>query len=471
LSQVISSNILAGLNPQQLEAVTLAHLSALILAGAGSGKTRVLTTRVAWLIQTGQVSPHGILAVTFTNKASREMLTRISAMLPINTRGMWVGTFHGLCNRMLRAHHRDAGLPQTFQILDTQDQLALIKRLLKGLNVDEEKYPPRDLQYFISGNKEAGRRASSVEAYDEHSKRLIELYAEYDRQCNREGVVDFAELLLRCFELLSRNEILREHYRRRFSHILVDEFQDTNRLQYLWLKLLAATDNAIFAVGDDDQSIYAFRGASAQNMFEFDREFAHGRVIKLEQNYRSQGKSGRRQRADPSQPASPGQELWTGAGEGEPLRFYQAPSDVDEAAFIVQEVKACAARRTAVEMALLYRSNAQSRVLGTRPVQCRPGLSRVWRLCALRAAESSALFHLRLAANPKTMAFLRVVNLPARGSGQPRPGAAARRGARAKVSAYGRRRRQPADREAGQGSRVCSAHRRFWQDCLGRHCG
>jgi len=286
---VISSNILAGLNPQQLQAVTLPHQSALILAGAGSGKTRVLSTRIVWLIQTGQVSPHGLLAVTFTNKAAREMLTRISAMLPINTRGMWVGTFHGLCNRMLRAHYRDARLPQTFQILDTQDQLALIKRLLKSLNVDEERYPPRDLQYFISGHKEAGRRAAAVEAYDEHSKRLIELYAQYDQQCNREGVVDFAELLLRSFELLTRNEILREHYRRRFSHILVDEFQDTNRLQYLWLKLLAGPDNAIFAVGDDDQSIYAFRGASSQNMFEFEREFAQGRVIKLEQNYRSHG--------------------------------------------------------------------------------------------------------------------------------------------------------------------------------------
>jgi DNA helicase II / ATP-dependent DNA helicase PcrA len=421
LSQVISSNILAGLNPQQLEAVTLPHLSALILAGAGSGKTRVLTTRIAWLIQTGQVSPHGILAVTFTNKASREMLTRISAMLPISTRGMWVGTFHGLCNRMLRAHHRDAGLPQTFQILDTQDQLALIKRLLKGLNVDEEKYPPRDLQYFISGNKEAGRRASSVEAYDEHSKRLIELYAEYDRQCNREGVVDFAELLLRCFELLSRNEILREHYRRRFSHILVDEFQDTNRLQYLWLKLLAGAGNAIFAVGDDDQSIYAFRGASAQNMFEFEREFAHGRVIKLEQNYRSQGNILDAANAlIHHNQRRLGKELWTDAGEGEPLRFYEAPSDVDEGAFIVQEVKSLRGEGMRLsEMALLYRSNAQSRVL--EHALFNAGLAyRVYG--GLRFFERQevkhALAYLRLAANPEDDgAFLRVVNLPARGVG------------------------------------------------------
>jgi DNA helicase-2/ATP-dependent DNA helicase PcrA len=418
---VISSNILAGLNPQQLQAVTLPHQSALILAGAGSGKTRVLTTRIVWLIQTGQVSPHGLLAVTFTNKAAREMLTRISAMLPINTRGMWVGTFHGLCNRMLRAHYRDAGLPQTFQILDTQDQLALIKRLLKSLNVDEERYPPRDLQYFISGHKEAGRRAAAVEAYDEHSKRLIELYAQYDQQCNREGVVDFAELLLRSFELLTRNEILREHYRRRFSHILVDEFQDTNRLQYLWLKLLAGPDNAIFAVGDDDQSIYAFRGASSQNMFEFEREFAQGRVIKLEQNYRSHGNilDAANALIDHNQRRL-GKDLWTDAGEGEPLRAYEAPTDVDEASFIVQEVRSLRGEGTRLsDIAMLYRSNAQSRVL--EHALFNAGLAyRVYG--GLRFFERQeikhALAYLRLVASPDDDgAFLRVVNLPARGIG------------------------------------------------------
>jgi DNA helicase-2/ATP-dependent DNA helicase PcrA len=418
---VISSNILAGLNPQQLQAVTLPHQSALILAGAGSGKTRVLTTRIVWLIQTGQVSPHGLLAVTFTNKAAREMLTRISAMLPIKTRGMWVGTFHGLCNRMLRAHYRDAGLPQTFQILDTQDQLALIKRLLKSLNVDEERYPPRDLQYFISGHKEAGRRAAAVEAYDEHSKRLIELYAQYDQQCNREGVVDFAELLLRSFELLTRNEILREHYRRRFSHILVDEFQDTNRLQYLWLKLLAGPDNAIFAVGDDDQSIYAFRGASSQNMFEFEREFAQGRVIKLEQNYRSHGNilDAANALINHNQRRL-GKDLWTDAGEGEPLRAYEAPTDVDEASFIVQEVRSLRGEGTRLsDIAMLYRSNAQSRVL--EHALFNAGLAyRVYG--GLRFFERQeikhALAYLRLVASPDDDgAFLRVVNLPARGIG------------------------------------------------------
>src|SRR5262252_226241 len=238
----MSSDFLSGLNERQLEAVTLPHQSALILAGAGSGKTRVLTTRIAWLIQTGQVSPAGLIAVTFTNKAAKEMLTRISAMLPINTRGMWVGTFHGLCNRLLRTHYREAELPQLFQILDSGDQQSLIKRLAKAQGIDEEKYPPRQLQNFINNCKEAGLRANAVEAGDEFTRRMVAFYADYDAQCNREGVVDFAELLLRTFELLSRNANLLEHYRRRFRYILVDEFQDTNKLQYRWIKLLAGEE-------------------------------------------------------------------------------------------------------------------------------------------------------------------------------------------------------------------------------------
>jgi DNA helicase-2/ATP-dependent DNA helicase PcrA len=248
-------SLLENLNPEQLAAVTLPDQSALILAGAGSGKTRVLTTRVAWLIQTGNVSPNGVLAVTFTNKAAKEMLTRISAMLPINIRGMWVGTFHGLCNRLLRAHYRDAGLPQLFQILDSQDQHAAVKRVLKALSVDEDRFPAREAQHFINAAKEEGKRARDAEVTDEITRRYAEIHAAYDEQCQREGVVDFAELLLRTYELLSRNEILREHYRNRFRHILVDEFQDTNRLQYRWLKLLAGPKNIVFAVGDDDQCL------------------------------------------------------------------------------------------------------------------------------------------------------------------------------------------------------------------------
>ena len=418
---MLGNQILAGLNPQQLAAVTLPHESALILAGAGSGKTRVLTTRIAWLIQTGQISPHGLMAVTFTNKASREMLVRISAMLPINTRGMWVGTFHGLCNRLLRTHFRDAGLPQTFQILDSQDQLALIKRLMKGLNVDDEKYPPRDLQYFINGHKEGGRRAPQVEAHDDRTQRQNELYAEYDKQCNREGVVDFAELMLRCFELLQRNEVLRNHYQQRFSHILVDEFQDTNPLQFRWLTLLAGPENAIFAVGDDDQSIYAFRGASSKNMFAFERDFAKGRVIKLEQNYRSQGNILDAANALIRHNRSRlGKELWTAEGQGEPLRLYEAATDTEEASFIVDEVKSLRSEGTPLsEIALLYRSNAQSRVLehalfnASLPYRVYGGL-RFFE----RQEIKHALAYLRLVANPEDDgALLRVINLPTRGIG------------------------------------------------------
>ena len=303
--------MLDKLNPEQRAAVTLPSESALILAGAGSGKTRVLTTRIAWLLQTGQVSPGGLLAVTFTNKAAKEMLLRLSAMLPVNVRGMWIGTFHGLCNRFLRLHYKQANLPQSFQILDTQDQLSAIKRLCKQFNVDEERYPPKQLQWFIAGCKEDGLRAKDVvqshRTPDEALKKKIELYQLYEDQCQREGVVDFGELMLRSYELLRDSAPLREHYQRRFRHILIDEFQDTNKLQYAWIKMFAghtrpdgaggntlpgngvfeAADNTVFAVGDDDQSIYAFRGARVGNMADFVREFDVRHQIKLEENYRS----------------------------------------------------------------------------------------------------------------------------------------------------------------------------------------
>jgi DNA helicase-2/ATP-dependent DNA helicase PcrA len=417
----MSPDFLSGLNERQLEAVTAPHQSALILAGAGSGKTRVLTTRVAWLIETGQASPHGLIAVTFTNKAAKEMLTRISAMLPINTRGMWVGTFHGLCNRMLRAHHREAGLPQLFQILDTQDQLSLIKRLLKTLNVDEERFPPRQVQWFVAAAKDEGLRAPQVEAHDEFTRRMKDIYAAYDEQCNREGVVDFAELLLRSYELLARDETLRAHYRARFRHILVDEFQDTNRLQYAWLKQLAGRDNAIFAVGDDDQSIYRFRGASAANMQDLQKDFAIERVIKLEQNYRSHGHildaanaliGHNRRRL--------GKNLWTAESKGEPLRVFEAVTDLDEAAFVVEEARALRAAGVALaSIGVLYRSNAQSRVLehaifsAGMPYRVYGGL-RFFE----RQEVKHALAYLRLIANPDDDgALTRVINFPARGIG------------------------------------------------------
>src|SRR6195952_2649271 len=266
-----TDRLLRNLNPEQLAAVTLPARPALILAGAGSGKTRVLTTRIAWLLQTGQVSPGGILAVTFTNKAAKEMTARLTAMLPVNVRGMWIGTFHGLCNRFLRAHWKLANLPSTFQILDTQDQLSAIKRLMKQYAVDDERFPAKQTQWFIAGAKEDGLRPRDVEIRSDDDRKKVELYQLYEEQCQREGVVDFGELMLRSYELLRDNDPVREHYQRRFRHILIDEFQDTNKLQYAWIKMLSGhtvggqftpnPNNSVIAVGDDDQSIYAFRGA------------------------------------------------------------------------------------------------------------------------------------------------------------------------------------------------------------------
>ena len=413
------------LNPEQHAAVTLPAENALILAGAGSGKTRVLTTRIAWLISTGQVSPAGILAVTFTNKAAKEMLARLSAQLPIPVRGMWIGTFHGLCNRFLRAHWREAGLPQTFQILDIQDQLSAIKRLLKALNVDTERHPPKQVQWFINGAKDGGLRPGDVEVRDQQSRQLAEIYLAYEAQCTRDGVADFAELMLRSYEILRDNAAIRTHYRQRFRHILVDEFQDTNRLQYQWLKLLAGPDDAqggcVFAVGDDDQSIYAFRGAHAGNMDDYQREFHVRHLIKLERNYRSHGhildtantliaNNARRL----------GKNLSTEAGAGEPVRVFEAPSDYAEAQWLIEEIRQLLRDGLAhSEIAVLYRSNAQSRVIeGTLfnaglPYRVYGGL-RFFE----RAEVKHALAYLRLLDNPQDdTAFLRVVNFPARGIG------------------------------------------------------
>ena len=414
-------DLLKNLNDEQLAAVTLPSQHAMILAGAGSGKTRVLTTRIAWLISTGQVSPQSVMAVTFTNKSAKEMLSRLSAALPINPRGMWVGTFHGLCNRFLRAHHRDAALPATFQILDSSDQLSAIKRLLKLNNIDDEKYPAKNLMYFINHAKEEGLRASEVEANDDYNRKFVELYAAYDDQCQREGVVDFSELLLRTYELMHRNLPLRRHYQQRFRHILIDEFQDTNNLQYKWLKLMAGEGNALFAVGDDDQSIYAFRGANIGNMAAFEREFNVQNLIRLEQNYRSQGnilscanelitKNSRRL----------GKNLWTDAGEGEPVRIYEAITDLQESSWLIEELKGLINEgRMRSSMAVLYRSNAQSRVIEHALFSA--GIAyRVYggQRFFDRAEVKHALAYLRLMENPDDdTAFLRVVNFPARGIG------------------------------------------------------
>ena len=419
----VDSRLLQGLNPEQLAAVTLPAVPSLILAGAGSGKTRVLTTRIAWLLQTGQVSPGGVLGVTFTNKAAKEMLMRLSAMLPVAVRGMWIGTFHGLCNRFLRAHWKLAGLSQGFQILDSSDQLSAVKRVIKAMQLDEERFVPKQVTWFIAGSKEEGKRPRDVELRDEQTRKMVEIYQAYDDQCQREGVVDFAELMLRTYELLRDNDPLREHYQRRFSHVLVDEFQDTNRLQYAWLKMFAPPggQQGVFAVGDDDQSIYAFRGARVGNMADFEREFRVQRVVKLEQNYRSSGHildaandliSHNTQRL--------GKNLRTDVGAGEPVRVYESTSDFAEAQWLLEEIQQLHRGGLArSEIALLYRSNAQSRVLESAlfnagmPYRVYGGL-RFFE----RAEVKHALAYLRLLENVSDdTSFLRVVNFPARGIG------------------------------------------------------
>ena len=423
--------LLRNLNSEQLAAVTLPATHALILAGAGSGKTRVLTTRIAWLLQTGQVSPGGILAVTFTNKAAKEMMLRLTSMLPVNVRGMWIGTFHGLCNRFLRAHYKLASLPSTFQILDTQDQLSSIKRLCKQFNIDDERFPPKQLMYFIAGCKEDGQRPKDVPVRDEDMRKKIEIYALYEEQCQREGVVDFGELMLRSYELLRDNAPIREHYQRRFRHILIDEFQDTNKLQYAWIKMLAGQGavgelptmqgGSVIAVGDDDQSIYAFRGARVGNMADFVREFAVTHQIKLERNYRSFGNILDSANALISHNTKRlGKNLRTEAGPGEPVRVHESPSDFAEAQWFVDEVKQLVRDGTErKEIALLYRSNAQSRVMETAlfnaavPYRVYGGL-RFFE----RAEIKHALAYLRLLENPNDdTSFMRVVNFPPRGIG------------------------------------------------------
>lgn len=409
------------LNEVQRQAVTFEDKHLLVLAGAGSGKTRVLTTRIAWLIQSRGVSPHSILAVTFTNKAAREMLTRIESMLPIDTRGMWVGTFHGLCNRLLRFHHREAGLDQSFQILDSADQLAAIRRLFKELNYDETLFNPRELQQFINSQKEQGIRPDACIARDQRDEHCIDFYARYQEQCEREGVVDFAELLLRAYELLKNNSILRAHYQQRFKYILVDEFQDTNPLQYAWLTLLAGEQSSIFAVGDDDQSIYAFRGADISNMFRFEQDYAQDNVIRLEQNYRSCGHildaanqliAGNQGRL--------GKNLWTDAGQGEPIHVRVLDTDSLEAQWVLEELQSLLADGVEPQdIAILYRSNAQSRVLEHRlfsagiPYRVYGGL-RFFE----RQEIKHVLAYLRLVHNPNDdTSWLRVVNFPTRGIG------------------------------------------------------
>ena len=434
-----SSPLLDSLNPEQRAAVTLPPEHALILAGAGSGKTRVLTTRIAWLLQEGHINPGGILAVTFTNKAAKEMVARLTAMLPISVRGMWIGTFHGLCNRFLRAHFKTAALPQTFQILDTQDQLSAVKRLCKQLAVDEDRFPPKQLSWFISNCKEEGMRPQDVPVRDSDTRRKAELYQLYEEQCQREGVVDFGELMLRSYEVLRDHVAIREHYQWRFRHILIDEFQDTNKLQYAWIKMLAGKQDgadasserpggAVLAVGDDDQSIYAFRGARVGNMADFVREFAVEHQIKLEQNYRSHSHILDSANALISHNSRRlGKNLRTDQGPGEAVRVYEAPSDFEEAQWMVSEMRylmesgkpGLGEGYPQSEIAVLYRSNAQSRVIETALFNAGIAYRVYGGLRFFERAEiKHALAYLRLLSNPRDdTSFMRVVNFPARGIG------------------------------------------------------
>jgi DNA helicase-2/ATP-dependent DNA helicase PcrA len=417
----ISKAIYADLNEKQMEAVMLQSQSALVLAGAGSGKTRVLTSRISWLIENQLASPGAILAVTFTNKAAKEMLTRISTQLPINIRGMWVGTFHGLCNRFLRKHHVDANLPETFQILDSADQKSAIKRVMKTIGIDEDLISSKEAMYFINNNKEEGIRSQQFKAYDDVSKKLNSIYAAYDEQCQKEGVVDFAELMLRCLELFQKNSTIRQHYQEIFKHILVDEFQDTSRLQYQWLKMLTSTESFIFAVGDDDQSIYGFRGARPGNMKDLQKDFNIKNVIKLEQNYRSKNNILNAANAIiENNNDRLGKNLWTASGDGDLIKQYTALDDRSETAFILDEIKMRHRAGTDYnQIAILYRNNAQSRVIEMAMVSNNIPYRVYGGLRFFERAEiKSSLAYLRLINNKKDdNAFMRIVNFPTRGIG------------------------------------------------------
>jgi DNA helicase-2/ATP-dependent DNA helicase PcrA len=416
------SHLINPLNEAQRAAVTAPLEPTLVLAGAGSGKTRVLTHRVAWLIQVEGVSPYGVLAVTFTNKAAGEMRGRIEALLERSASSLWIGTFHGLAHRLLRLHWREAGLPQSFQILDSEDQLRQIRKVLKAMTLDETRWVPKEVAGFINAQKDEGRRPRDLGDNDDPTRRqLIAVYRNYQETCDRAGVVDFAELLLRSFELLRDQPSLLEHYQQRFRHLLVDEFQDTNGIQYGWLRLLAGRSGVPFVVGDDDQSIYRWRGARVENLLRFQRDFPGAKLYRLEQNYRSTGTILKAANALIANNSSRlGKNLWTSGGDGERIHLYAAFNERDEADFVLARirewVRSGGERR---QLAILYRSNAQSRVFeeallsAAIPYRVYGGL-RFFE----RAEIKDALAYLRLiASRADDTSFERVVNLPPRGIG------------------------------------------------------
>jgi len=416
------SPILDSLNDAQRAAVTAPVGPVLVLAGAGSGKTRVLTHRIAWVIQTEGASPHSILAVTFTNKAAHEMRGRIEKLLGIPGSSMWVGTFHGIAHRLLRLHWRDANLPQGFQILDGEDQLRLVKKIVKAMELDEARWVPREIQWFINHNKDEGHRPATLKDGNDPTRRqLIKLYTEYEAQCQRAGVVDFAELLLRAYELWLRNPSLLAHYQHRFRHVLIDEFQDTNAIQYAWSLLVAGQHGAPFVVGDDDQSIYRWRGARVENLTRFSKDYPAAKLFRLEQNYRSTGIILKAANALISNNTGRlGKNLWTEGKDGERVKLYAAFNERDEAEFVMHRIREWTnqggARR---EVAILYRSNAQSRVFEEIFMSARIPYKVYGGLRFFERAEiKDALAYLRIITNHSDDAsFERVVNLPTRGIG------------------------------------------------------
>lgn len=414
--------ILNNLNPAQEEAVTSDKKHLLVLAGAGSGKTRVLVHRIAWKIQVDGLSPYSILAVTFTNKASREMRERIDELLGMSLRGMWVGTFHGLAHRLLKAHWRDVNLPENFQILDADDQLRLVKRVMRAMDLDEQRWPPKQAQWWINAQKDEGLRAAHIqEGGDPYLATMLRVYREYEASCERLGVIDFAELLLRALELWKNKPDVLDHYQQRFQQILVDEFQDTNAVQYAWLRILAGKTSAVTAVGDDDQSIYGWRGAKVENILSYERDFPDTHTVKLEQNYRSTSNILNAANAVISKNAERlGKSLWTDAGEGEPIALYAAFNEHDEARYIADRLQSWineGHRRE--DSAILYRSNAQSRVLEAALLQAEIpyriyGGQRFYE----RLEIKNALSYLRMMLNcHDDVAFERIVNVPPRGIG------------------------------------------------------
>ena len=416
------SFLLESLNDHQREAVTLPPQHGLVLAGAGSGKTRVLVHRLAWLIKVEQVSPYSVLAVTFTNKAAAEMRARIEKLLEVNTRSLWIGTFHGIAHRLLRLHYEEAGLPKAFQVLDSQDQKRAVDRVIKSLDLDTKQWPPREAQGFINRHKDEGTRPENIaDDGDPNRRQMVRIFSAYEQYCQQRGLVDFAELLLRAHELCRDNPDLLQHYRQRFRHILVDEFQDTNSLQYGWLRLLAGDSGKLFAVGDDDQSIYGWRGAKVENLHQFSRDFRDAHTVRLEQNYRSTGtilKAANALIANNSERL--GKELWTADSDGLPITSYTAFNEYDEADFVISRIKRWVdegGKRS--EIGLLYRSNAQSRVFeenliaNSLPYRVYGGL-RFFE----RAEIKTALGYMRLLQHrADDVSFERVINLPTRGIG------------------------------------------------------